>query len=181
MKNIASISVALLISTLSANAVLNFTDVTLNDTLLEFTVSGTLPGPAPSSTLTNINIFSSPNSTTWANSTSILSPTTNTVIADGTKSLGQVAIINTGTGDRIQMNFSGMELVIGDVITGTYSATIDPGVLTTANAGSLGFYWGGNSPANGEYLGAAVPEPSNYAAIGGLAAIGVALCRRRRA
>ncbi|GAB5562569.1 MAG: hypothetical protein SynsKO_42160 [Synoicihabitans sp.] len=73
--------------------------------------------------------------------------------------------------------FSGGSTVVA--LTATYEATFNPGSYTIDSGN---FIFGSNPTGTFTVLSSPspVPEPSTYAAIGGIAVLGVALLRRRR-
>lgn len=189
-KSIALASTLLALGLPVASAAVTFTDVTFTETLLSFTVSGTLDGPLPTSLRRSIMIVATdPSDNDWitSSSTSFISgATTNTFAVNGSPIT--IASISTINGSRtIYFQTSGSSFAVGNAVTGTFTATLPGGLFDFSKLDSeLMVVWGTNnsSAQQGAYLdtieATVIPEPQTYAAVLGLATLGFVASRRTR-
>ena len=176
----------------TASAQLQLTVLALETDRIELSISGTLSGTAPSGSLRDLYVQAT-SGVEWI-------PETGGLGLNGAQPLSGLTLGNSsspratsnsaaldGFGDYILVPFS------GDLISGTtqgsgasFTLTGNPGVfdLSTISSTDLSLHWGFNSGQTTQPFGvfqsnAVVPEPSTYAALIGLAALGCVALRRR--
>lgn len=168
-----------------ARAQLVVTNFSITDSSLTLTFSGTLTG-SPSSFTDRLQIWAVDSNVDWVKVTNG-NPTlsVNTVHIGGLTTNSEQAISITGN-DFVRIVF-GSSLVTGATASGTITASFPANTFDIAalQATSLAVYWGAdasvhpNSGALQTTLTSAVPEPSTYAALIGITALGLVAWRRR--
>ena len=170
----------------AASAQLQLTVLAFQTDRIELSISGTLSGTPPDSALDQLTI-QGPNRWVVVNGVTFTA-SSQQPLSGATLSVGEsLPIRSTSLGSRINLHFDG-ELVSGttqgsgsSVTLITSSPAFDPSAIALTD---LRLHWGINTGQSAQPFGtfqsnAVAPEPSAYAALLGLAALGCVALRRR--